>query len=768
MKKKELLSPAGDKASLYQAIHNGCDAVYLGGKKFGARTYATNFSIEELISAIKYCHLYGVKIYVTINTIIYEEEINECLDYIRILHQNNVDAIILEDLGLISLVRHKFPNLEIHASTQMHNHNIEQIKLLEELGVKRVVVARELSIDEINNFKTNLELEAFIHGALCVCYSGECLFSSLLLNRSGNRGSCAQICRLPFKLQKNKEIIKTSGDYLLSPKELNTLGEVEKIISSNIYSLKIEGRMKSPFYVGYVTRLYRKLIDSYENNKKIEISDTELKNLAVLFNRDFTKGFLFNEDNQNIMNIQKSNHQGIHLGTILEINKDKIKIKLDEELNQEDGIRFKTDDKGFIVNFLYNEKGLLINHANKNDCVYVDNKINLKNKGEVLKTIDYLLEKELENYQEKKIALNCIVKAYINENLAISFSDGENEVIIEGSRVEEAKNIPTSKEIIIEKISSLGNTPFVMKNIIVNCDDNIFISMSEIKNIRRMLIDEITKKRENIVPHPFLEVDLKPLECTKSNFSSNININVLVRNEEQLITCLKENVQNIYVPNEELYNKYKEKGNIYLQLPRVIKKFKEYNNEKLLIEETGSFHKYASNNEVVTDYYFNVVNSYNYNFLKNKNVKRVTLSIENKLNSIKNIVDNIIDKEKIEVFIYGRPEVMITKYCPLNMLVNKDKYCHVCLNNDKYYLKDSNDRLYPIISKMDEEHLTHIFYYQNIDLINDLSEYQNIGIVNYRVEFFDETESQIKTIMRKIRDVKNIVKSKSNYLYFDF
>ena len=198
--KKELLAPAGSFDTLKQAIHNGCDAVYLGGKKFGARKFASNFDEEEMVMAIEYCHLYGVKIYVTVNTLIYEDEIEEVLEYIKFLHMNHVDAVIMQDIGLITRVRERFPELEIHASTQLHTHNQKQVELLENLGVKRVVVAREMSIDEINKLDTKLEIEAFIHGALCVCYSGQCLFSSLLLNRSGNRGECAGICRLPFSL----------------------------------------------------------------------------------------------------------------------------------------------------------------------------------------------------------------------------------------------------------------------------------------------------------------------------------------------------------------------------------------------------------------------------------------------------------------------------------------------------------------------------------------------------------------------------------------
>ena len=200
MKKVELLSPAGNKNTLYYAVHGGCDAVYVSTTSYTARKYAQNFTLEELKQAVKYCHLYGVKLYVTVNTIIYEQEVKDFIKYIKYLYESDVDALIMQDLGMIKLVNELFPDFEIHSSTQFHTHNEEQVKLLESLNVKRVVLARELSLQEINNIKTPLEKEIFIHGALCVSYSGQCYFSSKFLQRSGNRGECAGMCRLPYEL----------------------------------------------------------------------------------------------------------------------------------------------------------------------------------------------------------------------------------------------------------------------------------------------------------------------------------------------------------------------------------------------------------------------------------------------------------------------------------------------------------------------------------------------------------------------------------------
>ena len=481
MTKKELLAPARDMESLKQAVHNGADAVYLAGKKFSAREFAPNFTNEEIKEAIKYCHLYDVKIYVTVNIIIFENELKEVLDFIEFLYLNQVDAIIVQDIGLIRIVRKRFPDLEIHASTQINTHNLSQIKVLEKLGVKRVILARELSLNEIKKLKTNMELEVFIHGALCICYSGQCLFSSLLMNRSGNRGSCAQLCRMPYTLLKDDEKVSTKGKYLLSPKELNTAYYMVELMNSNITSFKIEGRMKSPEYVGCTTKLYREAMDNYLNYHTPAISRKSYDNVEMMFNRDFTSGHLFSVGSSKYMNITSPNHQGKRIGEVLSLNEDKIKILLESELNQGDGIRFASEDKGLIVNYLYDKNNLLVNHLNADNIAYIDNKIGLKSKGIVLKTIDKKLVDSLKKYPLKRIGVKIIVQAFLNNPLKITLSDGVNMVSATGSKVIKAINQPTSKEIIKSKLESLGNTPFIAQEFEFELDENIFINMSELK-----------------------------------------------------------------------------------------------------------------------------------------------------------------------------------------------------------------------------------------------------------------------------------------------
>ena len=742
MKKVELLSPAGDMESLKSAVHNGADAVYLSGKNYGARKFANNFTLEELESAIKYCHLYDVKVYVTVNTMIYESEVDEVMEYIKQIHEYGVDALIMQDIGLIKLVRETYPNLEIHASTQAHNHNKEGLEFFKSLGVTRAVLARELSIDEINELDVDIEKEVFIHGALCVSYSGECLFSSLVLNRSGNRGECAGLCRLPYELYEDNEKIELNDKYLLSLKELNSTGTLKSILDSNIASLKIEGRMKSPEYVGFVTKIYRTLIDKYYNNEEMVLSNEEVDNLKVLYNREFTKGFINNESKLEIVNPKTPNHQGIVLGEVLEYLP-KIKIKLTRDLHQGDGIRLPNNE-GMIANFIYNEHDLLINKGEKNQIVYLDNKVDLKTKGKVLKTLDSKLINELKNYALKKIDISFHVIAKVGCPLTLSISDTKNTITKSSVVLGCAINKATTKEEIFEKLNRLGNTPFNLNGVTYDLNDDVFIPIKEINNLRQQLTEELKIARENFKK----EVIIK--EKARKEIMQNItsSFSFLVRNEEQLKYLLDKNVI-IYTENYFLYQKYKS-DNVYFKTNRVSNKLMNLKNENILASEIGAVNKYSHNNNVVSDIYLNVANRNTIELLSSLNVKKIGLSIELIDYRLKELIESIKSNNStynLEILIYGRPELMIMKYCVLNKFVNGEKNCNVCLNKKHYTLKGNNNEFYPITSNACISKLLHS---RNIDLLDNLEYYKSLGITNFRIDLFDESISEIANIFKRL------------------
>ena len=273
MKKEdiELLAPAGSFEALKAAVQNGANAIYLGGQKFGARAFAHNFDDEALKQAVDYCHLRNVKLYVTVNTLYTNQQIEDIIPYIQYLYEINVDALIIQDMGLYHLIKNNFPDIEIHMSTQASVRNIEGVRYFEEQQVDRVVLAREMSIKEISEICHNcdIDIEVFVHGALCMSYSGQCLMSSMIAKRSGNKGECGQPCRLPYQLKEDDKVVSLQDRYLLSPKDLCSIENVDQLIEAGIKSFKVEGRMKRPEYVGEVIKAYRKAIDTYFSKQKL-------------------------------------------------------------------------------------------------------------------------------------------------------------------------------------------------------------------------------------------------------------------------------------------------------------------------------------------------------------------------------------------------------------------------------------------------------------------------------------------------------------------
>lgn len=656
MSKAELLSPAGNMDTLISAVNNGADAVYVGGKMFGARAFANNFSLDELKEAVKYCHIYGVKLYVTANTVVFENEIEDFLNYMKFLYEIGIDAVIMQDLGMINLVRKFIPNLEIHASTQMNCHNDESLFLLKKMGVKRAVLAREMSLEEIKNLKCPIEKEIFIHGALCVSYSGQCLFSSLNGGRSGNRGSCVGSCRLPYELYGDNGKVKTDGDYLLSTKELCTVNNIKEILDTGIESLKIEGRMKSPEYVGYVTKVYRRLIDDYYLGKNPQVTKEEMINLYKLFNRKFTNGYLFNDD---IYNIKTPNHLGYPLGEIVKLDEEKIYIRLSDDLNQEDGIRFNLSNKGMIVNLLYNEQGLLVNHISKGNIAIVDNKVGIVKKGSVNKTLDKCLMSRKKAI--KKIKVDLRLKGTAGDYLTLTISDGLNTVTEKSILLDKAKKKVTTQEEVYEKISKLGATPFILGKCEIILDE-AFIPMKFLNELRRSVCDKLINKRCGAIRNIQFKYEKKRFDGILDGFS------VLVRNERQLKLFLGD--MRIYTEDFDLYKKYK-KNNVYYKLPRIMNNFPLFKGEKLLVSDLGSIYKYSKDNEVIADYPLNITNSETVNFLYSLGVKIATISPE-----VKDFKEVLKYCKHAEIIIYGKVDLMILKKFRENgkYLKNKNNY----------------------------------------------------------------------------------------------
>lgn len=422
MKELELLAPAGSLKTLKAVIHAGADAVYLGGSMFGARAYANNFNEEELLEAIRFGHIHGRKIILAVNTLLKEYELGQLHDYLRPYYEAGLDAVIVQDMGVMEFIKTHFPNLPIHTSTQMTITNAEGARLLKEQGVERVVTAREMSLEEIGRIhdEVGVELESFIHGALCYCYSGQCLFSSIIGGRSGNRGRCAQPCRLSYEvLQGEKSLTGHHAIPILSLKDMCTLPFLYELADHGVYSFKIEGRMKTPEYAAGVVSIYRKYMDSYLDGSRIPVEKKDIRALLELGNRGgFTNGYYYHHNDSDMLSGESASH-----------NK---------------------------------SEGVLQDNIRRE---YVDTELKEKIKGKLI------LNKE------------CPAK--------IDVQYGKIKVSYQGDMVLVAQNRPLTKEVVTEKITKTGNTPFVFEKLEVTMDDDIFMPVNQLNQLRRGALEAL-------------------------------------------------------------------------------------------------------------------------------------------------------------------------------------------------------------------------------------------------------------------------------------
>lgn len=508
MKKIELLAPVGSMESLHAAVNNGADAVYLGGKLFNARQYASNFDEEELKTAIEYAHARGVKVYLTLNISVKNSEVNELRDYLDFLSETDIDALIVQDLGVINIIKKDYPNLKMHGSTQMTINNKSGVEFLKNQGLERIVLARELSISEIENIKreTDAELEVFVHGALCVSYSGQCLMSSMIGGRSGNRGRCAQTCRMPFQLtdQKDGKAAELDGKYVLSPKDLNTIDNIGKLIDIGVDSFKIEGRMKKPEYVALLVAKYRKAIDSHINESEEKINDRDREDIRKIFNRGFTKGFLGEDFGKEYISLDKPNNRGTYIGEVLEINRGKARIRLEAPLMKGDGL--SADNKDVTEDF-FNIDKIFVNRKESQtgktgQIVEVQTYRPMKESAKLYKTFDKelndriraeYLTKEKDILREK---VDFEAEFRIGKNPVLRAKCGNIEVeVTDEFVIEEAQKAGLSERRAYEQLEKLTDTEYELNNVDFKIDDKVFMPVSVLNSLRRAATEKLDEKR---------------------------------------------------------------------------------------------------------------------------------------------------------------------------------------------------------------------------------------------------------------------------------
>ncbi len=740
MQKIELLAPAGDWEALVGAINAGANAIYLAGKKFGARSSAPNFSEEEIEEAIRYAHLRNVLIYVTINTLIYDDEIEELLRYTDFLVNNHVDALIIQDLGIMDLFLHRYPDTDIHASTQMNTMNVDQAKLLKALGIKRIILAREVSIDDIKEIKNavDIELEVFVHGALCVSYSGNCFFSSMIGGRSGNRGECAQPCRLPYSLLKEENVLE-ENTYLMSTKDLMTIERIDELINAGVTSMKIEGRMRKAEYVIQSVLSYRKAINNHYEKNNINLGDEIIK-LKKVFNREYTEGYLFNSDPKTINNPYRPNHMGVFIGEVTDYKSGKVSIKLEESIGLNDGIRFVgTKDFGLGISRILKDNQTY-KYASSGQTIMIDSPQQIEVGSKVFKTLDAELEKTLKEYLDvnmKIIFISGEIKAYVGEPILMRVIDDQNTIYEINSEyvIMAAKNKPILKEDIIHHMTKFGNTPFEWSSLVVDTDSNGFIPVKILNDLRRDITDTITKNRINLKPKTIIKTNVKG--STPLNLDTpQIIANVLTKDQNRAVKDA--GFRNIYI-NEDLISflPLENHNNIIVKKRRIWRNTDIISSQKnLAISDVGHLYSRDKLSNIITDEFLNVTNRYSLNFLYKMGVKRVTVSPEMTKTRIETLKNNFFIEfnwePNLEKNVYGHEELMISKYCPIAKTYNTSPQCNLCQIN-QYYLLDRMNAKYPLVN--DGICNIKVLHSKPLNLIDYLPYLLSIGINSLRLNF---------------------------------
>lgn len=622
----ELLSPVGDFECLKAAVQNGANSVYFGADIFSARAFATNFSLEDLEKAIQYAKIRGVKTHLTLNTLVTDTEFEFAMHIAEKAYAFGIDAIIVQDLGLAMALMRAFPDLPIHASTQMTVHNLNGALKLQELGFKRVVLARELSVNEIDYIckNTNIEIETFIHGALCISYSGQCLFSSMLGGRSGNRGKCAGPCRLPFELLENNKTINSG--YLLSTRDLCGLEFIPDLIEAGVKSFKIEGRMKSPEYVATVTRIYRKYIDLALSDNEYVIDEDDKKELLQVFNRGMSSsGHLSNEANRNLVFKEKPNNMGLFLGKVQKYNTKKgyITVKLNEPISIGDTISLEKEQGTYTISELMDTNMKNIKYTEIGQTVIIGRmKGNIKLGNQIYKMSSKKLNTFAQNTclkENRKVLLNCHIVIKENKPITIAVTSASNIELYKDLKIQytsdivplKAKTRPMDKNTIISQFSKTGSTPYAFKTLDIELDYHVFIpKLSTLNDLRRTILQMVeeyaiktmtrtsSKINKNMNVH---EIEISKTENTDTYVSTDIN-----KNQEQnketfiqdshpvkktklslLLNILHKDfdyaqlhdIENVYIPlkyfsmkdYQEILHILDNKFNIYIYMPTIIK-----------------------------------------------------------------------------------------------------------------------------------------------------------------------------------------------------
>lgn len=795
----ELLAPAGDFICLQAAIANGADAVYFGVDQFNARVRAQNFTLNSLPETMAYLHKYGVKGYVTLNILIFEDELEDVKKLVKACMKAGVDGLIVQDLGLISMIREMSPDFPIHGSTQLTLTSAEAIDFLNSYQLEVAVLGRENNLKQIQKIssQTMIPLEVFVHGALCVSYSGQCLTSEVLGGRSANRGECAQACRLPYDLVVDGKI-KEMGDiaYVLSPKDLVAIDLVPELIEAGVQIFKIEGRMKSPEYVANVVQKYRQAIDAYYQEKNFVLT-RELKNeLEQSFSRGFTHGFLKGTNHKQLLDGTYPKSRGVYIGKVERVLKDAVVCNIENPIKRGDGIVFdaghpEAKEEGGRI-FDLRQKGKKIEGEIRSGLVEIvpgRTQVHLKKVKpgqKIWKTNDPALDRLLQKtYQKetdiayKRHTLSVVATGKNGEPLKSVWTDietGHSIEVLSTEPLQLAMKRPLTEEYLHSQWSRLGDTVFALETVKILTTEEIILPVKLLNEMKRIAAEKLLEMRMKPQEYQYTDVDVYAInDRTATHVDENIPAVLLplCRTMEQILAVCQSKLQILYCDFEfmhmypeavELAHQYGKA--IYLATPRVhmpneiaiLKGILKANPDGILVRNLGAM-SYFTREQVklplIADYSFNVSNHKSAEVLLNKGAERVTAGFD------------LNEEQVIQMLQYtrnGKVELVIHQHLPM-FHMEHCVYCTFLSSGTDYTncgrpcekhqiaLKDRLGMLHPV--RVDTGCRNTVYNAIEQSAAEYVDAFHDAGVIFFRVEFLEEDQRQVKERLQLYTDLLN-------------
>ncbi|CAA7599965.1 Peptidase U32 [Acididesulfobacillus acetoxydans] len=805
----ELLAPAGSWEAFKAAVENGADAVYLGGKSFNARAGAANFGPEELRSAVQYAHERRVKVYVTVNILVADREFPELIEYLYALYSIGADAVILQDPGVAWLMRHIMPEMEIHASTQMTVNTHWGVRRLESMGFARAVLARELSAREMAEIcaATPLAIEVFVHGALCICYSGQCLMSSFIGGRSGNRGTCAQPCRLSYTLvdRAGQDVLAGAnlGDHLLSPRDLNLAEELGQLRTIGVDSLKIEGRMKRPEYVATVTRIYRRALRRLERveSERVEgsgdsglLEPEERRELTQIFNRDFTQAYFLSHPGAELMSYKRPNNRGTRLGRVKSSGKGRLFLKLESELNQGDGVEIWTGQghEGLSVTGL-RVAGHSVSRAQAGDVVELEFNGRSSPGDRVFKTHDaVLMEKARRSFQEgkeeRRYPLTLTVRGKAGVKLELEASGlGRRLVVHSGGLLENARQRPLTVDYLRRQLGRLGTTPFFLETLQVDLEGDVILPVSELNELRRSAVAGLLAGEESgtlrLTPDAYLRRVEKWTQRLRAGRRAVPGtgvrlVSVAVADSEGLEGALEAGAGRILLGGERWRSQkgfspeevrravercHKLGVESVWRLPRILNEGQSADWLKILkqaalweirpvlmVANLGELEMVKTLDPdwpLEADYALNVFNGAGIDYFLREEVRVITLSPELHHEQIGRLAGG----SHLEMLVFGDLEMMVSEYCPIGAALGgkKGETCTGPCRQGPYFLRDRLKYDFPL--ETDWDCRMHLFNVKILNLYGELGQIAAMGIKKIRLQLVRSDRERVRQVVSLFR-----------------